>query len=116
MYSKIQGLSLTFGKGLIQSLSTLSDGSGLAITVAGYQTPSGRDIQSLGIEPDRFLDDPEPINPGSAEDRWLNDAESLMGANLDMQILENASREDDHPQEPSNEQIEIVDSFTQSEQ
>lgn len=42
----------TFGKGLIQSLFDLSDGSGLAITVAKYETPSHRDIHKLGITPD----------------------------------------------------------------
>ncbi len=78
----------TFGKGLIQSLTNLSDGSGLAITVAGYLTPDGRDIQDFGIEPDRNLDKPEPLNPGGTEDRWLQDAELLMEANLDQDMLE----------------------------
>ena len=78
----------TFGKGLIQSLSNLSDGSGLAVTVASYLTPKGNDIQNQGIEPDRLLDMPEPINPGSSEDRWLQDAELLMGAIIDQNNLE----------------------------
>lgn len=42
----------TFGKGLIQSLFNLSDGSGLAVTVAKYETPQHRDINKLGITPD----------------------------------------------------------------
>ncbi len=42
----------TFGKGLIQSLFELSDGAGLAVTVAKYETPNHRDINKLGIEPD----------------------------------------------------------------
>ncbi|NEQ82076.1 MAG: carboxyl-terminal protease [Moorea sp. SIO2I5] len=42
----------TFGKGLIQSLFELIDGSGLAVTVAKYETPLHRDINKLGIEPD----------------------------------------------------------------
>jgi len=80
--------SRTFGKGLIQSLTNLSDGSGLAVTVASYLTPSGRDIQNLGIEPDRYLEIPEPLNPGGPEDRWLQDAELLMEASLDLQDIE----------------------------
>ena len=75
--------SRTFGKGLIQTLTNLSDGSGLAVTVAGYMTPSGRDIQNQGIEPDRILDPPEPLNPGGEEDRWLHDAELWMEAQID---------------------------------
>jgi carboxyl-terminal processing protease len=42
----------TFGKGLVQSVRGLGDGSGLAVTVAKYLTPSGRDINQQGIEPD----------------------------------------------------------------
>jgi carboxyl-terminal processing protease len=45
----------TFGKGLIQSLFNLSDGSGLAVTVAKYETPNHRDIHKLGITPDRVV-------------------------------------------------------------
>ena len=67
--------SRTFGKGLIQTLISLGgDGSGLAVTVARYVTPSGRDIQNLGIEPDRPLPQPEPLNPGGEDDLWLEAA------------------------------------------
>ena len=73
----------TFGKGQIQTLTNLSDGSGLAVTVAGYVTPSGRDIQGEGIAPDRGLSDPEPLNPGGDGDRWLSEAEQWMEALLE---------------------------------
>ncbi len=42
----------TFGKGSVQTLFPLSDGSGLRLTTALYYTPSGRSIQASGIEPD----------------------------------------------------------------
>jgi carboxyl-terminal processing protease len=42
----------TFGKGSVQAIFTLSDGSGLRLTTAIYYTPSGRSIQASGIEPD----------------------------------------------------------------
>lgn len=45
----------TFGKGLIQSLFDLEGGSGLAVTVAKYETPNHRDINKLGITPDRVI-------------------------------------------------------------
>lgn len=70
--------SRTFGKGLIQSLIPLGDGSGLAVTVARYVTPGGRDIQNLGIEPDRPLQGQEPLNPGAEDDPWLAQAEELL--------------------------------------
>ena len=42
----------TFGKGLVQSVRPLGDGSGLAVTIAKYLTPNGRDINKHGIDPD----------------------------------------------------------------
>jgi carboxyl-terminal processing protease len=67
--------SRTFGKGLIQTLIGLGgDGSGLAVTVARYVTPSGRDIQNLGIEPNQQLPEPEPLDPGGTGDAWLSQA------------------------------------------
>ena len=42
----------TFGKGLVQSMRTLVDGSGLTVTVAKYLTPNGTDINKFGISPD----------------------------------------------------------------
>ncbi|HEY9620356.1 MAG TPA: carboxyl-terminal processing protease CtpB [Crinalium sp.] len=42
----------TFGKALVQSVHSLSDGSGLAVTIAHYYTPNGTDISHRGIAPD----------------------------------------------------------------
>jgi carboxyl-terminal processing protease len=42
----------TFGKGSIQSLFNLSDGSGLAVTIAHYETPNHHNINKVGIPPD----------------------------------------------------------------
>ena len=42
----------TFGKGLVQSVRGLADGSGMTVTIAKYLTPSGRDIHKHGIDPD----------------------------------------------------------------
>ncbi|XP_020394331.1 carboxyl-terminal-processing peptidase 2, chloroplastic isoform X2 [Zea mays] len=45
----------TYGKGKIQSVFGLSDGSGLAVTVARYETPAHTDIDKVGVIPDRPL-------------------------------------------------------------
>ncbi|MGK7898764.1 MAG: carboxyl-terminal processing protease CtpA [Xenococcus sp. (in: cyanobacteria)] len=50
----------TYGKGLIQSLFELPDDSGIAVTVAKYETPNHTDINKLGIEPD-YVVSQEPI-------------------------------------------------------
>ena len=42
----------TFGKGLVQSVRGLADGSGLTVTIAKYLTPNGTDIHKNGIRPD----------------------------------------------------------------
>ncbi|MDF0552835.1 carboxyl-terminal processing protease CtpC [Kamptonema sp. UHCC 0994] len=42
----------TFGKGLVQSVRGVGNGSGMAVTIAKYFTPNGTDINHAGIEPD----------------------------------------------------------------
>ena len=42
----------TFGKGIVQQIFVLEDGSALKITVSHYYTPNGNDIHGVGIEPD----------------------------------------------------------------
>jgi carboxyl-terminal processing protease len=42
----------TFGKALVQSVHSLADGSGLAVTIAHYYTPNGTDISQKGVTPD----------------------------------------------------------------
>lgn len=51
----ILGDTETFGKGLIQTVVPLADGSAVSVTVARYQTPSGADINKVGIQPDAPL-------------------------------------------------------------
>jgi carboxyl-terminal processing protease len=76
----------TFGKGLIQTLIGLGNGSGLAVTVARYATPSGRDIQNQGIEPDQRLAGPEPLDPGGSNDAWLESAATSLVARLEASV------------------------------
>lgn len=66
----------TFGKGLIQSLFDLSDGSGLAVTVAKYETPNHRDIHKLGILPDKIV----PLDPISRNQLTIEDDPQFQAA------------------------------------
>jgi carboxyl-terminal processing protease len=59
----------TFGKGLVQSVRGLADGSGVAVTIAKYLTPSGRDINKQGIEPDFIVELTEEQETLLTEDR-----------------------------------------------
>ena len=49
----------TFGKGVMQTLSPLADGAAIKITTAHYLTPSHRDINLKGIEPDVAVKEPQ---------------------------------------------------------
>jgi carboxyl-terminal processing protease len=54
----------TFGKGLVQSVFPLPDGSAIKMTTARYTTPKGRDIDRIGIEPDIVVTQPPGARPG----------------------------------------------------
>jgi carboxyl-terminal processing protease len=57
----------TFGKGSVQTIIPLADGSGLRLTTAKYFTPKGRSIHGKGIAPDIVIDPPreDPPKPGT---------------------------------------------------
>ncbi|MEE8110573.1 MAG: S41 family peptidase [bacterium] len=55
--------TLTFGKGSVQTIFTMSDGSGLRLTTGRYYTPSGRQIQGRGITPDVVVEAAPPSKP-----------------------------------------------------
>ena len=80
----------TFGKGLVQSVRSLGDGSGLAVTIAKYLTPNGRDINKEGIPPDIVIELSE------AQRKKLQGDRTLIGTSDDPQFakaLEILSRE-----------------------
>ena len=72
----------TFGKGLVQSMRTLIDGSGLTVTVAKYLTPNGTDINKFGITPDLEVNmNLTPILPeqiGTRRDKQYKAGENLL--------------------------------------
>ena len=51
----------TYGKGVIQQLLTLPDGSGLKITAEEYLTPNKTKINKIGIEPDEKVELPDTV-------------------------------------------------------
>jgi len=60
----------TYGKGVVQNVYKLSDGSGVKVTIAKYYTPSGVCIDGEGITPDYVVELPED----ASEDLQLNKA------------------------------------------
>ena len=57
----------TFGKGSVQTLIELDDGSGLKLTIARYYTPKGRSIQEKGIQPDVLVKTADDGGPREAD-------------------------------------------------
>ena len=79
------------GKGLIQSLKSLGEDSGIAITVASYLTPKGNNIQSQGILPDKLLDFLDAGEYGSSDDKWVRNAELFLESLLEQKEVSNES-------------------------
>jgi carboxyl-terminal processing protease len=67
----------SFGKGSVQTVETLRDGSGLKLTIARYYTPSGRSIQAKGIEPDIVLKH-KRIDPTEVQEEGLLKEKDLL--------------------------------------
>ena len=63
----------TFGKGSVQTIIPLSDGSALKLTTARYYTPSGRVIQENGIEPDIWVEMEETVKDIAKKDQDKDD-------------------------------------------
>jgi len=59
----------TFGKGSVQTILPLMDGSGLRLTTAKYYTPKGRSIQSTGIVPDIVVKLQPPVTIAKAGEK-----------------------------------------------
>ena len=67
----------SFGKGSVQTVETLRDGSGVKLTIARYFTPNGRSIQAKGIEPDIVLKH-KRIDPKDSKDEGLLKEKDLL--------------------------------------
>jgi carboxyl-terminal processing protease len=60
----------SFGKGLVQKIHPLQDGSGLNITISKYLTPSGQDINHKGVLPNVLVKVPVHYYPSDVDDSW----------------------------------------------
>lgn len=68
----------TFGKGIVQRIISLSDGSALKLTVSKYYTPSGQNIHGIGIEPDVTVEFDSTLYYEEGVDNQLNEAISFL--------------------------------------
>ena len=89
----------SFGKGSVQTVETLRDGSGLKLTIARYYTPNGRSIQAKGIEPDIYLKHRvlDPSESKGKEDGLLKEKD--LENHLEAEPNEKQDREDEGDEE-----------------
>ncbi len=79
----------TYGKGSVQSVLDLSDGSGLIITTAKYYTPKGRSISKVGVTPDIKISNPEGEGQPDLQLDKAKEVLQLMLAGTDWRTLKN---------------------------
>jgi carboxyl-terminal processing protease len=77
----------TFGKGSVQTVLPLGNGTGIKLTTARYYTPGGRSIQAKGIVPDIVVEDPASAGRDSGIFR-------LREADLDKHLINDKPSDD----------------------
>ncbi|TFG93848.1 MAG: S41 family peptidase [Syntrophobacterales bacterium] len=65
----------TFGKGSVQTIAPLKDGSALKLTIAKYYTPDGTSIQAKGIAPDIFVEYVKPATEAKDKPKQIREAD-----------------------------------------
>ena len=70
----------TFGKGIVQRINRLKDGTAIKLTVSAYFTPSGKNINGIGIKPDIVLEyDDEAYEADGTDNQVMKAIEVLEG-------------------------------------
>ena len=92
----------SFGKGSVQTVETLRDGSGVKLTIARYFTPNGRSIQAKGIEPDIVLKH-KRIDPKELEEEGLLKEKDLVN-HLEAEPQKTKKQDDKNKQSESENQ------------
>lgn len=100
----------TFGKGSVQTVMPLADGSGVKLTVALYYTPSGRSIQAEGIQPDMNI----PFVP-APEKQDMEDHPAFREANLSKHLA-NPNGDVEAPAATKEESTDVRDMLARDNQ
>ncbi len=84
-YDKAQIIGThTFGKGIVQTIRPLTDGSAVKYTIAKYFTPKGQDIHGKGVTPDSVVELPDD----ATEDMQLNAAINYLNGKMSVRAAE----------------------------
>lgn len=72
----------TFGKGIVQKVYSITDGSAIKLTVSHYYTPNGNDIHGVGVEPDEVLELDREKYAEDGSDNQLKRAQEILAGEL----------------------------------
>lgn len=72
----------TYGKGIVQRIISLSDGSAVKLTISHYYTPKGRNIHEVGVEPDVIVEFDGEAYYNEGIDNQLEEAVAYMEEQL----------------------------------
>lgn len=95
----------SFGKGSVQTIIPMADGSGIKLTTALYYTPNGRSIQAKGIEPDLKIPFVAPAEDDTAE---MRDRFTVREKDL-TRHLENGNGSDEEKDEDAEKAKEMLE-------
>jgi len=89
----------TFGKGSVQTVLNMRNGSGIRLTTSRYYTPSGRSIQATGIQPDVEI---PSIEVNQSKNTTTREADldhhlNVEGGNINASFISEVSAADDYP-------------------
>jgi carboxyl-terminal processing protease len=90
----------TFGKGSVQTIFPLKDGSGLRLTTARYFTPNGRSIQAKGIVPDIVV---KPLQP--EEEKVVPVPKMPMERDLERHLIDSGKEPPKEKEKPKKEEV-----------
>jgi carboxyl-terminal processing protease len=96
----------TFGKGSVQTIFPMKDGSGLRLTTARYFTPNGRSIQAKGIIPDILVKPALPEEEKAVQPSKPPSEKDLERHLIDTKEKEKLKKEEVKEKKPSDPQLE----------
>ena len=101
----------SFGKGSVQTVMRLGDKGAMKLTTARYFTPSGRSIQSLGIEPDILVEERKIAEAEGEADRRTRRSEADLRGSLENELSDDERKqlEEEHTRHEATAQLRQED-------
>ncbi len=106
----------TFGKGSVQNIIPLADGSGLKITVALYYTPNGSSIQAEGIKPDLEIPFEQPSDKQNGQRNIVREKDLQRHLESAEEKAQNSKQEGTASEKAKKEEDEVAEQLARDNQ